>query len=197
MQKYEIQNTRFTSATCLIHHRAQSPPTDCCSAFFKPLRVSCRCNWCCAPFRAMSTHRHTHARNMHAHSHTHTDTHARNMHAHTHTHTQTNTERQTDTVMRDMASSADIFWVKVHSWITPITKTNLSGQGEHLIMTTLTAEIKPENQHANVAHYTLLEWKRGFFGSYWLFILFLMIQTQTRKHTYTDTNTNTPTQTQT
>ena len=50
MQKYEIQNTRFTSATCLIHHRAQSPPTDCCSAFFKPLRVRCRCNWCCAPF---------------------------------------------------------------------------------------------------------------------------------------------------
>ena len=70
MQKYEIQNTRFTSATCLIHHRAQSPPTDCCSAFFKPLRVSCRCNWCCAPFRAMSTHRHT--RTQHACTHTHT-----------------------------------------------------------------------------------------------------------------------------
>ena len=95
MQKYEIQNTRFTSATCLIHHRAQSPPTDCCSAFFNPLWVSCRCNWCCAPFRAMSTHRHTHARNMHAHSHTHTDTHARNMHAHTHTHRLTQKDRRT------------------------------------------------------------------------------------------------------
>ena len=71
MQKYEIQNTRFTSATCLIHHRAQSPPTHwLLFSFFQtspselPLQLML-CTFSCD----VNTQTHTHATCMHTHTH--------------------------------------------------------------------------------------------------------------------------------
>ena len=66
---------RFTFVACLIHHRAETPPTDCCSALFKPFSeynahsMSC---WFCQLSPVQFQHTGTHK---HMYRHTSTNTH--------------------------------------------------------------------------------------------------------------------------